>query len=84
MKNFKDLTDAVADCTNHNAHTLALTLIAEHYCMKLAKNKLRAIATLHYIYGSMPPELMKLRSDLWEEMKQSIKVTELELLNECL
>lgn len=68
--NAKEMIKKFEFLEEHNYHTEAMQLVCEYFDRLLDAKKLHHINALHDLYASLPEELRKLRSEIWDSVKE--------------
>ena len=66
-----ELVEKFNELENDNEHSKAILLVCEFLHRRLEAKKMEHINALQELYGELTPELNKLRTDIWESVKDN-------------
>lgn len=66
-----ELVEKFNELENDNKHGKAILLVCEFLHRRLEVKKMEHINALQELYGELTPELNKLRTDIWESVKDN-------------
>ena len=69
--NGSELVEKFNNLEDNNEHGKAILLVCEFLHRRLDAKKMEHINALQELYGELTPELNKLRTDIWESVKDN-------------